>query len=956
MRIFISFPPIESEKGIPLLSQNRQFQWFNEPTYIYPVIPAYAASLLKEKGHSVFWDDGIAEELDYQTWKKRLFKKRPDIIAMETKTPVVEKHWEMIDELKAEIKESQQKSKILKGASGDKNWNPKFVLMGDHITALPKETMENSQVDFVIQGGDFDFILLNIANYLNGKEKLKEGVWYRENEEIKNSGEYELNGHSLDELPMIDRKLTKWKLYAYKNGNFKHTPGSYMMSGRDCWWGKCTFCVTKEAQVLTMAGSKNIDQVEIGDKVLTHLGNYKKVKKVLRRNHNGGIINIRTHCLPPFKITPNHRILYASARKIARLKIDKKKKIRPSYKEAGQISKGDFLAIPINREIKQEKYLDIQRILEINPIVLETRKQISDNQIEKLLTLNKKGLSERKIALQLKLDRETIHRYKMLEKEGLPYQETNPLDNKREGIKFKGGKSLITKKVELTKDLFRLFGYYLAEGHVTKIKNRPNSFVLGFTFNKNETKYIKDVKKIILESFNIKPNIHFNNKSNTCQITVGNSLLAKLFKNIFGENCYVKKVPEFILKAEKSKQIELLKGLFRGDAHLRARKNRLEYILSTASGALASQVTSMFFRCGAIPSVRKTKLGKKMTCQQNIITLSSRDIVSLFKEEVEFTYSEDKFKNTRGFIAGDYVFLPITKMSKEKFNKTVYNLSVEKDHSYTVNFVGASNCSWTTLFPGEHFRTRSAEKALEEVGNLIDLGVKEIMEDSGTLPIGQWLEDFCQGMIEKGYNKKVVMSCNMRINGIKKPETWELMKKAGFRFILFGLESANQETLDKVRKNMKIEEIEPGLKMCKEAGLEPHITTMMGYPWETKAMAKQTIDLAKSLFKKGYVDTLQATIVIPYPGTPLYKYCKENNLLRFNDYSRFDQREQIMKSPLTTEDVQELVQGLYKSFITPKFILKKIISVRTMDDVKFIWRAGWKVIGHLTDFSSKKNK
>jgi hypothetical protein len=62
-----------------------------------------------------------------------------------------------------------------------------------------------------------------------------------------------------------------------------------------------------------------------------------------------------------------------------------------------------------------------------------------------------------------------------------------------------------------------------------------------------------------------------------------------------------------------------------------------------------------------------------------------------------------------------------------------------------------------------------------------------------------------------------------------------------------------------------------------------------------------------------------------------------------------------MKSPLTTQDVQELVQGLYKSFITPKFIFKKITSIRTMDDIKFIWRAGWKVIGHLADFSNKKN-
>jgi len=502
MKISISYPPLESKKGTPCLAQNRQFQWFNSPTYIYPVIPAYAATLLKNNGYEVSWDDAITEKLNYEQWLARIIEKKPDLIALETKTPVVEMHWKIINELKIKLPES------------------KIVLMGDHVTARPQESLEKSNVDFVISSGDYDFMLLSLADHLSKGEMLEGGFWFRSpchpgldsgsrdsgsesGMTVANSGPSDLSKHDLNTLPMIDRDLTKWKNYAYKNGNFKFTPGAYMMSGRDCWWGRCTFC------------------------------------------------------------------------------------------------------------------------------------------------------------------------------------------------------------------------------------------------------------------------------------------------------------------------------------------------------------------------------------------------------------------------------------------------------------------SWTTFFPGKNFRTRSAKNALDEVGHLIDLGVKEIMEDSGSLPIGKWLEDFCSGMIERGYNKKVVMSCNMRITGIDNLETWKLMKKAGFRFILFGLESANQETLDKIDKNLKVEEIEPGLKMCKEGGLEPHITTMIGYPWETKEMAMKTIDKAKDLFSKGYVDTLQGTIVIPYPGTPLYKYCDENDLLNTREYSRFDQREMVMKSPLTSQDAKELVQGLYKSFITPKFIIKKIISIRTFADIKYIWTAGWKVLGHLTDFSKK---
>ena len=96
MKIAISYPPLESHKGTPLLAQNRQFQWFNNPAYIYPMVPAYAATLLKKNGYEVLWDDGIAENKNYEKWCKDIERQKPDLIALETKTPVVKKHWNII--------------------------------------------------------------------------------------------------------------------------------------------------------------------------------------------------------------------------------------------------------------------------------------------------------------------------------------------------------------------------------------------------------------------------------------------------------------------------------------------------------------------------------------------------------------------------------------------------------------------------------------------------------------------------------------------------------------------------------------------------------------------------------------------------------------------------------------------------------------------------------------------
>ena len=62
-RVAIAYPPLECEKGVALLTQNRQFQWFSRPTYICPVVPATAATMLKNAGHDVLFLDGIAAQL-----------------------------------------------------------------------------------------------------------------------------------------------------------------------------------------------------------------------------------------------------------------------------------------------------------------------------------------------------------------------------------------------------------------------------------------------------------------------------------------------------------------------------------------------------------------------------------------------------------------------------------------------------------------------------------------------------------------------------------------------------------------------------------------------------------------------------------------------------------------------------------------------------------------------------
>ena len=179
---------------------------------------------------------------------------------------------------------------------------------------------------------------------------------------------------------------------------------------------------------------------------------------------------------------------------------------------------------------------------------------------------------------------------------------------------------------------------------------------------------------------------------------------------------------------------------------------------------------------------------------------------------------------------------------------------------------------------------------------------------------------------------------------------YRLMRKAGFRMLLFGVESASQETLDRLNKGLTVESIIKECKVAKEEGLEPHITIMVGYPWETKTEALETLAFTGELFKKGLVDSLQATIMVPYPGTPLFHTAQQNGWLLTEDWERYDMRSTVWKSPISGMEVQKQAQDLYKLALSPKFLFRKTMSIRSFDDLKYFMRIGVKFAGHLFDF------
>jgi radical SAM superfamily enzyme YgiQ (UPF0313 family) len=252
MKIAISFPPIINSLGQKaMISQNRNVQYFSVPTYLLGITHAQTATLLKKKGHEVYWDDGNAQLKDYKTWFENLIEFNPDIIVFESTTPIMHFMWETINKIKKKL------------------INSVIVMTGYHSMRKPEETLNNSLTDVVILSNHVDFVLdklienLKISNFLI-KDLSCHGIAYRHNNgKFINQSFKKIENINNSEI--IDRDLVDWKNYAYENGNFLQTPGTYATSViRDCTFGKCTFCRYNgpELSFSIMNIKKSVDEYE----------------------------------------------------------------------------------------------------------------------------------------------------------------------------------------------------------------------------------------------------------------------------------------------------------------------------------------------------------------------------------------------------------------------------------------------------------------------------------------------------------------------------------------------------------------------------------------------------------------------------------------------------------------------------------------------------------------------
>jgi len=119
----------------------------------------------------------------------------------------------------------------------------------------------------------------------------------------------------------------------------------------------------------------------------------------------------------------------------------------------------------------------------------------------------------------------------------------------------------IPKSININQDFCRLLGYYVSEG---AISNYGKGYSIRFSFNKNETKYITDICRI-LESLGL--NYYLTTQNSVTHVGVKSTPLSLFIADTLGcgRGANAKCLPEFIYFVSRSMKEEFLSGYFRGD-------------------------------------------------------------------------------------------------------------------------------------------------------------------------------------------------------------------------------------------------------------------------------------------------------------------------------------------------------------------------------------------------------
>jgi biotin synthase-like enzyme len=195
-----------------------------------------------------------------------------------------------------------------------------------------------------------------------------------------------------------------------------------------------------------------------------------------------------------------------------------------------------------------------------------------------------------------------------------------------------------------------------------------------------------------------------------------------------------------------------------------------------------------------------------------------------------------------------------------------------------------SFCVWPqVIYGGRKHRTRSIDKALDEVETLINqYGSESFYFDDDTTNIGERrMLELAEKIKARGL-AKYPWSMMARADCMS-PLMIEKLAGAGLYSIKYGVESISPMLINACEKGSNPVRMMSAIRKTKEAGVKIHLTFTFGIPGETLDTIRETMDFALDTAP----ESAQFSVCVPFPGTEFHSECARKGWLITEDWTRY---------------------------------------------------------------------
>jgi len=265
---------------------------------------------------------------------------------------------------------------------------------------------------------------------------------------------------------------------------------------------------------------------------------------------------------------------------------------------------------------------------------------------------------------------------------------------------------------------------------------------------------------------------------------------------------------------------------------------------------------------------------------------------------------------------------------------------------------GCSNdCSFCTqcAFWRRKWRSKSPKRIADEMQYSYEqYGMKFQWLTDDNFGLGAHTRELCRELIDRGLSQDIMWFMQARCDDVKRHENLlPTLSDAGLRWILTGVESPSESTLEAFNKKIRPEDAKNAISQLKRNDIFSQAMFIMG---ERHDSAK-SIDRLRSFADEIDPDLAIFTILTPLPGTRIYDEALNNGWIEDRNWAHYDMAHAIMPTEhLSRLQVQEELYKSYRSFygsFSRRF--KGIFSTNALKRLTYRHLAGQGLMKELKD-------